>query len=109
METIKLNTEVTGVKKLLTGKTKKVIIKKYYDLNGQCYDEGTETKTFKEDKNFEIVEKKVKYNWGFGMKPTTFKEWEVYIDGKRYYEDCEITGYKHNTMQLVLEGCVGAG
>ena len=107
--TIETNTEVLSTKVLLEGKTKKIVVSKYYDLDGQTISEGVDTKEFDTPKPFKIIEKKIKFNWSYG-NPTIINEWEVIVNGKPFGEnEYEITGYDFKTKTLKLTGCVGAG
>ena len=68
---IKTNTEVLGTKTLYKGKTKKIEVNKYYDLDGQEINEGKDVLEYPNEVDFEIIEKKIRYNWEF-TEPTTF-------------------------------------
>lgn len=109
METkiIKMDTEVLGTKTLIKGKTKKIVVKNYYDLDGQIINEGTTTENYENEVDFEIIEKQVKYNWKF-MKPTITEQWEIKVNGTKVNYG-ELTSYRHSSRQLTLHACVGAG
>lgn len=105
--TVKLDTEVLSTKTLIKATTKKVVVKKYYDLDGQIIDEGTDTYKFDHDVPFEITEKKIKYNWEF-IEPTIHEVWGMTLNGKKVNYG-ELTQYRYSKTQLTLHACVGAG
>ena len=106
--TIKLDTEVLGTKTLFKGKTKKIEVNKYYDLDGTVINEGKDVIDYPNEAEFEIIEKKVKYNWEF-MEPSIFERWELKVNGMRILTDLELTGYRVLKTKVVLQGCTGAG
>ena len=105
--TIKTTSKVLSTKTLLKGKTKKIIVNKYWDSHGNEVDWGTDTTKFDTEKEFEIIEEQVERDFGFSKY--TFDEWKIIVDGKRFDTGYELTGYKAQKTQLVLHGCVGAG
>lgn len=108
LQTINLNTEVVGTKTLCQGKTKTIVVNKYYDLDGQIINEGTDIVNFASEVPFEIVENKIRFNWKT-QTPTFIDEWVVKVKGGEFRSDLEITGYKVLKTKLVLSGCTGAG
>ena len=95
-------------KTLYKGKTKKIIINKYWDSHGDEIDWGTDTTKFDTEKDFEIISKTKEFQF-CGGTPFTEDCWEIIVDGKRFDTEFELTGYKVQKTQLVLHGCVGAG
>lgn len=106
--TIKLDTEVVGTRTLFAGKTKKIELNKYYDLDGTIINEGKDTINYDSEVPFEIIEKKIKYNWEY-ISPQVLERWEIKVNGMRICTDVELTGYKVLKTKLVLSGCTGAG
>ena len=108
METIKLDTKLISSKILFSGKTKQIELNKYYDLDGMIIDDGTDIINYENETQFEIIEKKIKYDWGYGSQEI-IDCWEIKVNGKKIYKDIELTAYKVLKNKLVLSGCSGAG
>ena len=102
VQTITLKSHRTNekVKQLDEFDAQKVILEKFYDLNGDIINLRDETETF-ENVHVKIQERT--YN-EFGQK---WRWLEVFINGKQIEE--EITSIKGNTKLLRLRGCTGAG
>lgn len=105
--TIKTSSKVLSKKTLFTGTTKKIEVNKYWDSHGDEIDWGQDVTNFDTEKNFEIIEEKVERDFGFSKY--TFDEWHIFVDGKRFDTEFELTGYKSLKTKLVLHACVGAG
>ena len=105
-----INTEakVLSTQVLYKGKTKKIVINKYWDSHGREVDWGKDVNKFDGEKDFEIIEEKVERDFG-DLGKFTFDEWKIFVDGKRFDKEFELTGYKVQATQLVLHACVGAG
>lgn len=102
---IKVDRKVLGVKTLLKGKVKRIIVKKYYDLNGSIINEGQDMLDYRREREFEITSTKEK------MYGKTFNWWNIKVNGKSIDDEWELTSYKFDKQnkQLILEGCTGAG
>ena len=102
VQTITLKSHRTNekVKQLDEFDAQKVILEKFYDLNGDIINLRDETETF-ENVHVKIQERT--YN-EFGRK---WRWLEVFINGKQLEE--EITSIKGNAKLLRLRGCTGAG
>lgn len=107
--TLSVKSQVVSSKKIWEGNIKKVVIKKYYDLDGQLIDEGTDTIKYEKEVSAKIVSRKIKYIWTHGSKPTFLEDWEVTIDNEKIGSDLEFTQYEKTPTQLILYGCVGCG
>lgn len=105
-----LKVEHLETKMLYSGETKKIEIKKYYDLDGRIIDEGTEVVKFDKPTTVNIVSDKIRHTYPSpDMLSYEFESWKVSVDGKRVFEDLEITSYKVLKTKIVFEGCTGAG
>lgn len=91
------------MKILLEGKTKEIMVYKFYDLDGDIINEGTDTQSFDTEKDFKITSTWKK------IGNYEYEDWEVYVDGKRFGKEYEITGYTIKENRLILKGCTGAG
>ena len=105
--TIKTTSKVLSTKTLLKGTTKQIVVNKYWDSHGNEVDWGQDVENFDSEKEFEIIEEQVE--WDFGFNKDTFDEWHILVDGKRFDKEFELTGYKYLKTKLILHGCVGAG
>lgn len=107
METHKIDipTIDLGKTKLLKGKVKKIIVKKYYNLDGQIIDEGTDTFTYDKSADFEIESSKKKM-WEF-----EYDWWTILVNGENIGKEWELTSYNYDKEKqlLILKGCTGEG
>ena len=105
---VHLDTEDLGTKTLYKGKTKRIDVKKYYDLKDHTIDEGTDITKYDQEVDFEIKAHKVKTHWEYC--PDTEEEyWEVYVNGERFDKHFEVVEYNVLKTKLVLTGCTGVG
>ena len=93
---------------LIKGKTKKIVVNKYYNLDGDIIDEGTDTTKFDSEKDFEIIATTKEMQFGDG-DPFEMEDWAIYVDGERFDAGYELTSYHKQKTQLVLRGCTGCG
>ena len=90
------------MKTILRRKTSRVLLDKYYDLDGTIIDEGDEAVELPKDSILEITEVT-------DVKRKAFGCWLVHVNGKKFAADYEITGYAIEPDQIVLHACTGAG
>ena len=91
------------MKTLIKGKVKQIIVNEYWDSHGNSISWGKQTHKFDTEKEFKIVSKKEEI---FGVE---FDVWNIFVDGKQFDEEFELTGYTLKDTKLILNGCVGAG
>lgn len=91
------------MKTILKRKTSQVLLDKYYDLDGNIINEGDEVIKLPKDSTLEITEVKRK------MFDYEFEVWLVKVNGEKFAEDYEITGYAIEPDQIVLHACTGCG
>ena len=106
--TIIVDTKVLEKKTLYKGTTRKIVVSKYYDFNGEIIDQGRDTINYDADASIEIISEKIEHKYG-RTDPVIFDVWTLLVNGEKICEDLEITGYKAQKTQLLIEGCIGAG
>ena len=107
METVELNVEEQelGKRTLLEGEVEKIIVNKYYDLDGDIIQEGQDTFEYRYGAQFKITATKRK------MFDYEYEWWMIEVNGLNLGREWELTSYNFDrkNKQLILKGCTGAG
>ena len=111
METIEIKHErtVLSTKTLYEGSFNKIEVNKYWDSHGREIDWGKETNNYDTPAQVKITSSIVRFDFGEHIKPQTWEIWNIYVNGKRFDTEFELTGYRALKSKLVLSACVGAG
>jgi hypothetical protein len=111
MESKTFDLDITTISRelVLTGTTKKIECRYYWDSHGDKVWDFQPAETFKypEPKKYELYREVKEYNFEFVPKQN-FEFLELYLDGERFYVG-EITCFRELKTKVKLEVCVGAG
>lgn len=111
--TVDIPTEDLGEEVLYEGMTKKIELKKYYNLDGRILWDNKKYVIQKETPfPVQIVSHKMRRDYGIPNLPPQEEEyWHVFAgdDKKEISKELEITRYRILKTKIVLEGCTGCG